>query len=91
MNQGNSSNARETEFGALPADADIDALVAQLHAAFNIANSLGAWLGGIAIAAGWGHGSPNLVAAGLAAVGLVVAFASGRLEPARRRRDRVAA
>jgi DHA1 family inner membrane transport protein len=61
---------------------------ASIHAAFNIANSLGAWLGGIAIAAGWGYGSPNLVAAGLAAVGLVVAVCSGRLEYAHRRRDR---
>jgi DHA1 family inner membrane transport protein len=64
---------------------------ASIHAAFNIANSLGAWLGGIAIAAGWGYASPNLVAAGLAAIGLVVALASGRLELARRRRERVAA
>jgi predicted MFS family arabinose efflux permease len=54
MDQGNSSNASKTEFGALPADADIDALAAQLHAAFNIATSLGAWLGGITIAAGRG-------------------------------------
>lgn len=63
---------------------------ASIHAAFNIANALGAWLGGLAIAAGWGYGSPNLVAAGLAAVGLAVAFASGRLELTRRRRKRVA-
>jgi len=64
---------------------------ASIHAAFNIANALGAWLGGIAIAAGWGYGSPNLIAAGLAAVGLALAVASGRLELARRRRERVAA
>jgi DHA1 family inner membrane transport protein len=64
---------------------------ASIHAAFNIANSLGAWLGGIAIAAGWGYGSPNLVAAGLAAFGLMVAIASGRVEIARRRSGRVAA
>jgi DHA1 family inner membrane transport protein len=64
---------------------------ASIHAAFNIANSLGAWLGGIAIAAGWGYGSPNLVAAGMAMVGLAVAVVSGRLELAHRRRDRVAA
>jgi MFS transporter, DHA1 family, inner membrane transport protein len=62
---------------------------ASIHAAFNIANSLGAWLGGIAIAAGWGYGSTNLVAAGLAAVGLVVAVTSGRLEVSERRRARV--
>ena len=64
---------------------------ASIHAAFNIANSLGAWLGGIAIAAGWGYGSPNLVAAGLAAVGLGVAVCSGRLEHAHRPRERVPA
>jgi MFS transporter, DHA1 family, inner membrane transport protein len=64
---------------------------ASIHAAFNIANSLGAWLGGLAIAAGWGYGSPNLVAAGLAAVGLVVALTSGRLEVARDRGERVPA
>jgi DHA1 family inner membrane transport protein len=58
---------------------------ASIHAAFNVANSLGAWLGGLAIAAGWGYGSPNLVAAGLAALGLVVAAGSGRLELVRRR------
>jgi DHA1 family inner membrane transport protein len=64
---------------------------ASIHAAFNIANSLGAWLGGLAIAAGWGYGSTNLVAAGLAAVGLVVAVTSGRLEVIERRRTRVPA
>jgi DHA1 family inner membrane transport protein len=64
---------------------------ASIHAAFNIANSLGAWLGGIAIAAGWGYGSTNLVAAGLAAFGLAIALCSGRLEHARRHRARVPA
>jgi MFS transporter, DHA1 family, inner membrane transport protein len=64
---------------------------ASIHAAFNIANALGAWLGGAAIAAGWGYGSPNLVAAGLALVGLVVAFGSGRLEIVRYARPRVPA
>lgn len=59
---------------------------ASIHAAFNIANSLGAWLGGLTIAAGWGYGSPNLVAAGLAALGLGVALVAGRRE----RRDRPA-
>jgi len=63
---------------------------ASIHAAFNIANSLGAWLGGAAIAAGWGYESPNLVAAGLALFGLVVAIGSGRLELAQRARARAA-
>ena len=53
---------------------------ASIHAAFNIANSLGAWLGGITIAAGLGYGAPNLVAAGLAALGLAIAIGSGRLD-----------
>ena len=64
---------------------------ASIHAAFNIANALGAWLGGAAIAAGWGYGSPNLVAAGLALVGLFVAFGSGRLEHVQRTRPQVPA
>jgi DHA1 family inner membrane transport protein len=53
---------------------------ASIHAAFNIANSIGAWLGGLTIAAGLGYGSPNLVAAGLAALGLMIALMSGRLD-----------
>jgi DHA1 family inner membrane transport protein len=61
---------------------------ASIHAAFNIANSIGAWLGGLAIAAGYGYGSPNLVAAGIAAVGLGVAVTSGRLDRRTRQVDR---
>jgi DHA1 family inner membrane transport protein len=64
---------------------------ASIHAAFNVANSLGAWLGGAAIAAGWGYESTNLVAAGLALVGLFVALGSGRLELVQRARARVPA
>lgn len=53
---------------------------ASIDAAFSIANSIGAWLGGLAIAAGLGYASINLVAVGLAALGLAVALFSGRLE-----------
>jgi DHA1 family inner membrane transport protein len=53
---------------------------ASIHAAFNIANSIGAWLGGVAIASGLGYASVNLVAAGLVALGFAVALFSGRLE-----------
>ena len=53
---------------------------ASIHAAFNIANSVGAWLGGLTIAAGLGYASPNLVAAGLAVLGLAVAVLAGRLD-----------
>jgi DHA1 family inner membrane transport protein len=42
------------------------------HAAFNLANALGALFGGMAIAAGYGFASTGLVGAGLAAAGLVV-------------------
>ncbi|ALE80355.1 MFS transporter [Pseudonocardia alni] len=48
------------------------------QAAFNVANAIGAALGGTVIAAGYGYASPNVVAAGLAVVGLVVAVTAGR-------------
>ncbi|MFJ9902672.1 MFS transporter [Streptomyces sp. NPDC101152] len=44
-------------------------------AAFNIGNALGAWLGGLALAAGYGFVSPLWVGAGLALAGLVVVAA----------------
>jgi DHA1 family inner membrane transport protein len=50
---------------------------ASIHSAFNVANSLGAWLGGLTIAAGFGYESPNVVAAGLAELGLILALISG--------------
>jgi MFS transporter, DHA1 family, inner membrane transport protein len=57
---------------------------ASIQAAFNVANSLGAWLGGLAIAAGWGYGSPNLVASGLALCGFSIAVYSARASRASR-------
>jgi DHA1 family inner membrane transport protein len=53
---------------------------AAMQGAFNVSNTIGAWLGGIVIAAGYGYGSPNLVAGGLAAMGLVLAVWSGALD-----------
>jgi DHA1 family inner membrane transport protein len=50
------------------------------HSAFNLANAGGAWLGGSAIAAGWGWTSPALVGAVLAVVGLAIAVAAGLLD-----------
>jgi DHA1 family inner membrane transport protein len=45
------------------------------HSALNVANALGAWLGGLVIAAGYGYPSTAVVGALLAAAGLlVVAF-----------------
>lgn len=42
------------------------------HSAFNTANALGPWLGGLAIAAGWGWTSTGYVGAGLALGGFLV-------------------
>jgi len=53
---------------------------ASIQAAFNIANSIGAYLGGLAISAGFGYGSPNAVAAMLAAIGLALAAVAQRVE-----------
>ncbi|WP_268776134.1 MFS transporter [Microbacterium sp. Leaf288] len=50
------------------------------HSALNIGNSLGAFLGGVVIAAGWGFGAPAWVGVGLALAGLVLASASLILE-----------
>jgi DHA1 family inner membrane transport protein len=41
------------------------------HSALNLANALGAWVGGLVIAAGLGYRAPSAVGAGLAAAGLV--------------------
>ncbi len=61
--------------------ADAQTLAAALnHSAFNIANALGAWLGGTAIAAGYGWTSTGWVAAGLAFCGLGVFAVSLALE-----------
>lgn len=42
------------------------------HSAFNMANALGAWLGGAAIASGYGWTSTGWVGAGLASGGLLI-------------------
>ena len=42
------------------------------HASLNVANALGAWLGGLVIAAGWGYRAPALVGVGLSAAGFAV-------------------
>ncbi|KAA1427242.1 MFS transporter [Nocardioides antri] len=46
------------------------------HASLNVANALGAWLGGVVIAAGWGYRAPALVGAGLALLGLLILLVS---------------
>jgi DHA1 family inner membrane transport protein len=49
------------------------------HSALNLANALGAWLGGLVIAAGHGYRAPSMVGAGLAFVGLGILFVSAAL------------
>nr|WP_232236348.1 MFS transporter [Nocardia sp. BMG51109] len=52
---------------------DAQTLAAALnHAALNIANAAGAWLGGVVIAAGLGYTAPAMVGAGLAVAGLLL-------------------
>jgi MFS transporter, DHA1 family, inner membrane transport protein len=61
---------------------DAQTLAAALnHSAFNIANALGAWLGGLAVTAGFGWASTGWVGVGLAVLGLAV-FASSLAVPA---------
>ncbi|TVV75360.1 MFS transporter [Sphingomonas solaris] len=66
--------------------ADAQALAASLnHSAFNMANALGAWLGGVAIAAGLGWTSTGPIGAMLALGGLAiwaVAWRTARGTPA---------
>ena len=65
---------------------DAQTLAAALnHSAFNIANALGAWLGGVAIDAGLGWASTGWVGALLAVAGLLI-FGVSLAEEARRAR-----
>jgi MFS transporter, DHA1 family, inner membrane transport protein len=56
------------------------------HSSLNVANALGAWVGGLVIAAGLGYRAPSAVGAGLAVAGLIPLAISAVL----RRRDRQA-
>ncbi|MEV6931156.1 MFS transporter [Dactylosporangium sp. NPDC051485] len=56
------------------------------QASMNIANSLGAALGGAVIAAGWGYIAPSWVGVGLGGAGLALAVASFTLEARKARR-----
>ena len=63
------------------------------HSALNLANALGAWLGGLVIAAGLGYRAPSVVGAGLAVGGPGPAGADRRrcaAAPGRPRRPPVA-
>jgi DHA1 family inner membrane transport protein len=62
------------------------------HSALNAANALGAWLGGVVIAAGLGYTAPGAVGAVLAAAGLaVLAWSAALRRRELRARARVAA
>lgn len=56
------------------------------HAAFNVANSIGALLGGAVISAGFGYRSPAVVACALSIAGGLLALAGVRRQRADRRR-----
>lgn len=53
------------------------------HSALNIGNSLGAFLGGVVIALGWGFTAPAWTGAALAIAGLLIALLSYRTEARR--------
>ncbi|WP_432056263.1 MFS transporter [Streptomyces sp. bgisy022] len=61
------------------------------HSAFNLANAGGAWLGGLALSAGWGWTSPALVGAALAVAGLGLAVMGGLMNRDGSRSDVVTA
>ncbi|MGR3936897.1 MFS transporter [Streptomyces sp. BRA346] len=61
------------------------------HSAFNLANAGGAWVGGVAISAGWGWTSPTLVGAVLAVVGLAIAATAGLLDRGPSEKSRIVA
>lgn len=69
---------------------DAQTLAAALnHSAFNLANALGAWFGGLSIAAGFGWSSTGWIGAGLAVSAIPILGLSAALDlRARRRRGR---
>jgi DHA1 family inner membrane transport protein len=50
------------------------------HASLNLANALGAWLGGVVIAAGYGYRAPALVGGALSVVGVAVLLWSASVD-----------
>lgn len=71
--------ALQTRLMDVAADAQTLA-AASNHSAFNIANAIGAWLGGLVIAGGYGFAATGYVGAALSFLGLFVFAASARLE-----------
>jgi DHA1 family inner membrane transport protein len=56
---------------------------AMSHSSLNVGNALGAWLGGLVIAAGLGFRAPILVGVVLAVAGFVVVVASAAVQNGR--------
>jgi DHA1 family inner membrane transport protein len=50
------------------------------HASLNLANALGAWLGGVVVAAGYGYTATSWVGAGLSVIGFAVLLFSALLQ-----------
>ena len=50
------------------------------HASFNLANAMGAWLGGLVLTWGWGYPATGWVGAVLALLGLAL-FVGSRQRP----------
>jgi DHA1 family inner membrane transport protein len=66
---------------------DAQGLAAALnHSAFNTANALGPFLGGLVISAGYGWTAPGWVGSLLAMCGLVIWLVSGSVERSRKRK-----
>jgi DHA1 family inner membrane transport protein len=61
------------------------------HSTLNIANALGAWLGSVVLAAGYGYEWPSRIGAGLALLGVGIGAVSALLERAQRRGTRATA
>ncbi|MBP1852452.1 MFS transporter [Rhizobium halophytocola] len=71
--------AVQTRLMDVAADAQTLA-AASNHSAFNIANALGAWLGGVVITWGYGYGATGFVGAACSALGLAVFLISVLVE-----------
>jgi DHA1 family inner membrane transport protein len=71
------------------ADGSPSLVSAAVQSAFNIANSMGAYVGGVVIAGGLGLLAPNLAGAVMAVTGLIIAVFSGVLDQRARARARI--
>ncbi len=60
------------------------------HSSLNIGNTLGAFLGGVVIAAGFGYVAPTWVGLALCVPGVAFAIAGALVEQVRAHRDRLA-